>query len=141
MYVRDAVEADAGSISSFSGQPADAVRNTIHDRSVRVAVTDEVADRDSEADDPSDPIGYVAFDARPDTVYVTGFGGDQEAINQLLQEPISFATAEGMPVEALVEVDDGQSRSAIEDVGFAEDGPGPRFEGKPTVRYRYQPPS
>lgn len=163
MHVRDAVEADAAAIASLADQPTAAARNLVHDRSVRVGV-DDVADGvaddvgggtaddvgannpDPEVDpsapvDPEALLGFVAFDAEPDAVHVTGFGGTQEAVERLLGEPIRFAAREGMVVEALVEADETDRRSAIEGAGFEDVGAGPQFDGSPTRRYQLDPDS
>lgn len=91
--------------------------------------------------DPDDLLGFVAFDAEPNAVHVTGFGGTQDAVEQLLGEPARFAAREGMPVEALVEADETDRRSAIEGAGFEDVGAGPKFDGSPTRRYRLDPES
>lgn len=146
MHVRDAVEADAAAIASLADQPTAAARNLVHDRSVRVGV-DEAADNPDPEVEPNDPVdaeallGFVAFDAEPDAVHVTGFGGTQDALEQLLGEPTRFAAREGMVVEALVEADETDRRSAIEGAGFEDVGAGPQFDGSPTRRYQLDPES
>jgi len=158
MHVRDAVEADAAAIASLADQPTAAARNLVHDRSVRVGVddaagevADDVADETADTPDPvvdrSAPVepeallGFVAFDAEPDAVHVTGFGGTQDAVERLLGEPTRFAAREGMVVEALVEADETDRRSAIEGAGFEDVGAGPQFDGSPTRRYQLDPAS
>jgi len=162
MDVRDAVEADAEALAELADAPSDVMRNLIHDRSVRVAVersdagpgperreADEErreADDEGGADAPPDVeelaesvLGFVSFDARPDAVHVTQLDGTPGACTRLLEEPLGFARREGMAVELLVPADDDAVRTAVEDVGFDERGDGPRFEGRPTVRYRLEP--
>lgn len=95
----------------------------------------------SEPVDPEALLGFVAFDAEPDAVHVTGFGGTQEAVERLLGEPVRFAAREGMVVEALVEADETDRRSAIEGAGFEDVGAGPQFDGSPTRRYQLDPDS
>lgn len=144
MLVRDAVEADADAIASLADQPTAAARNLVHDRSVRVGVADGGAATEpdpNDAIDPADMLGFVAFDAEPNAVHVTGFGGTQDAVERLLGEPARFAAREGMPVEAIVEADDADRRSAIEGAGFEDVGAGPQFDGSPTRRYRLDPES
>ncbi|SEH50684.1 MULTISPECIES: hypothetical protein [Halopenitus] len=137
MRVRDAVEADAEAIAALSGQPVDATREVIHDRSVRVAVSEgESDDRPDAGSAPGEPIAYVAFDARRGTVHLTGFDGEATALERLLEEPCRFADREGMAVEAIVDRDDETRRSIVEGAGFEEGGSGPRFDGAETVRYR-----
>lgn len=147
MHVRDAVEADAEAVAALASRPVDAVRNAVHERSVRVAVREADAS-DGLSDDPADPggsdestkpTGYVAFDARPDAVHVTGFAGAPEIVERLLAEPVRFAEREGMVVEVLVEETADGKRKAVERAGFAAVDSGPRFEGTPTVRYRLDP--
>lgn len=152
----------------MTGRPEDVVVDMIHDRSVRVAVeeagsteagsTEEaVGERAVSVENPSvegdgpagDPsatddgpsgtvVGFVAFDVRDGTVHVTTFGGDGDAVRRLLDEPVRFARREGMPVEAVVPVEEAASET-IEAAGFDSVGAGPHIDGAPTRRYRYDP--
>lgn len=144
MQVRDAVERDAPAMASLGEAPESVLRNLVHDRSVRVLV--EEGDG-AEADD--EVLGFVSFDAREDAVHVTEFGGDREAYERLLAEPLRFAEREELPVEMLLRdadetgsptraAGDAAMREAAEAVGFTEGGPGPRFRGETTRRYRYE---
>jgi hypothetical protein len=127
MDVRDAVEADAERMAELTGSPTDVMRNLVHDRTVRVA----------EADDET--LGFVSFDAQRETVHVTQLEGTPDACERLLEEPLRFATGEGMSVELLVAEDDDDLRTVAADTGFTEHGVGPRFDGTRTVRYRLDP--
>ncbi|MFB6296193.1 MAG: hypothetical protein ABEH66_05040 [Halobacteriales archaeon] len=127
MEVRDAVEEDADALAELASGPRDVIRNLIHDRTVRIASED------------GDTVAFVSFDARPGTVYVTQIGGEPGACKRLLEEPIRFAKGEEMEVELLVTEDETAIREAVADSGFEEAGPGPEFEGVPTVRYRLDP--
>ncbi|WP_435065256.1 hypothetical protein [Halobaculum sp. EA56] len=140
MHVRDAVEADAEALAAIADAPSDAMRGLVHDRTVRVAVEAEAAtDPNEDVDaDPADLLGFVSFDVRGDTVHVTQFGGTRGAAERLLEEPLRFAAGEGMGVELLVVEDETELREAAESAGFVESGPGPRFEGKATTRYRVE---
>ncbi|MEF8780356.1 MAG: hypothetical protein V5A46_06735 [Haloferacaceae archaeon] len=150
MRVRDAVEADADAMARLTEQPADVMRNLVHDRTVRVAVegsnssgktTRSVAsETESDPDESTDPplLAIVSFDARQETVHVTQLAGDREAVGRLLEEPIRFARGEGMDVEAIVGADDEMARAAVETKGFDRVGSGPLFGGNPTVRYRLE---
>lgn len=143
MEVRDAVETDAGEIAEIADAPEDAMRRTIHDRTVRVAVADETAsdpNADADADDSPPLTGFVSFDARAETVHVTQLGGTPAACEQLLAEPMGFAAGEGMAVELLVVEGDDTAREAVEEAGFDRVGSGPRFNGKTTTRYRTESP-
>ncbi|MFC7228806.1 hypothetical protein N0B31_15460 [Salinirubellus salinus] len=155
MDVRDAVEADAERLAELTGAPTDVMRNLVHDRTVRVAVEregDSAADsggEDGGAADENEPgerapgeervVGFVSFDAQRKTVHVTQMEGPEAATRRLLEEPRRFAANEGMSVELLVAADEESHRSVAEAVGFAEEGPGPRFDGTATVRYRLDP--
>ncbi|WP_136592426.1 hypothetical protein [Salinigranum halophilum] len=149
MEVRDAVEADADAMAAIVDAPADVMRNVVHDRTVRVAVrrndpgpnADVDADVSTDArDEPTENVlGFVSFDAREDTVYVTQFGGTTEACERLIGEPIRFATNERMAVELLVEATDDVLTAAAENAGFDADGRGPSFSGRRTVKYRLDP--
>ncbi|TKX65855.1 hypothetical protein [Halorubrum sp. SP9] len=142
MRVRDAVEADAAALGSMTGRPEGVVRNMIHDRSVRVAVTDDATpagDADASDDTPVDAVGgFVAFDVRDGAVHVTNVEGDPDAVRRLFEEPVRFATREGMTVEAVLPTD-GTADDAAEAVGFAVVGSGPRIDGASTTRYRFDP--
>lgn len=158
MEVRDAVEADAGSLAEMSASPTEAMRNIIHDRTVRVAVertveadspddgepdhgvdsSDEAETDDDEPSTGDDIRGFVSFDAHVDTVHVTQLAGDPEVCTRLLDEPISFAKREGMAVELLVPSDDSELTGAAEDAGFENVGTGPRFDSQPTVKFRLE---
>jgi hypothetical protein len=137
MDVRDAVEADADALSAIADVPSDVIRNLIHDRTVRVADRDETA---ADTDDGGpDVAGFVSFDVRDRTVHVTQLGGTERACEQLLTEPVRFATAEGMTVELLTVENDEVTRSAAKAAGFERDGTGPAFDGEETIRYRLDP--
>lgn len=125
MEVRDAVEDDADELAELADGPRDVLRNVIHDRTVRVA----------EADDRI--VAFVSFDARPGTVYVTQIGGDPDALERLLEEPIRFASGEDMSVELLIEEDAQSLVDVVLESGFDRVGRGPRFSDVGTVRFRY----
>ncbi|WP_436927762.1 hypothetical protein [Halosimplex amylolyticum] len=129
MDIRDAVEADAERLAELTASPQDVMRNLVHDRTVRVAADD------------GEIQGFVSYDAREDTVHVTQLEGSAAVRDRLLEEPIRFATAEGMTVELLVPEDESGTRESAEDAGFEHAGGGPTFEGQPTVRYRLEPGS
>ena len=127
MEVRDAVEDDAEALARLADGPRDVLRNVIHDRTVRVAEDDDRV------------VAFVSFDAKPGTVYVTQIGGDPDALDRLLEEPIRFARREEMRVELLVEEDDDAVLDVITATGFDRIGRGPRFDDVATVRFRYSP--
>ena len=150
MRVRDAVEADAAALASMTGRPSGVVRDMIHDRSVRVGTTgekaaerddgaDTPAERDDGADTPVDAVaGFVAFDVRDGVVHVTNVDGDPDALGRLFEEPVRFATREGMTVEAVLPTD-GTAVEAAGSLGFEAVGSGPRIDGASTTRYRFDP--
>jgi hypothetical protein len=124
MEVRDAVEADAEHLASLTDTPRDVMRNLVHDRTVRVAEHDDGI------------AGFVSYDARERTVHVTQMEGEPDTFERLLEEPVRFARTEGMAVELLAPEDEPGLREAALDAGFDEVGRGPRFEGRPTTRFR-----
>ena len=128
MKLRDAIEADAGRLAALTDAPRDVMRNLVHDRTVRV-IEDEDKIR-----------GFVSYDARQETVYITQLEGDAESYPKLLAEPIRFAKAEGMAVELLVPENTPERREAAMDAGFEQTGTGPRFDGEVTIRYRIENP-
>ncbi|WP_123622216.1 hypothetical protein [Halorubrum sp. CSM-61] len=127
MRIRDALESDAEALAAATDRPPGVVRNTIHDRSVRVAVDD----------DGEEVLGFVAFDVRDGTVHVTDFDGSGSTIERLFEEPRRFARRERMGVEVVVPNDE-ETSEVIEASGFAAAGRGPRFEGRRTTRYRIE---
>ena len=141
MEVRDAVENDAGALAEVADAPVDVMCNLVHDRSVRVAIEDDAdAGPNADAEEVGESIlGFVSFDARPDAVHVTQIGGTAEACERLLEEPLSFARREEMPVELLIPEGKDELREAAETVGFQHEGAGPRFEGRSTTRYLLEP--
>ncbi|PSP87309.1 hypothetical protein BRC90_10840 [Halobacteriales archaeon QS_4_69_34] len=126
MEVRDAVEADAGRLAALTDAPTDVMRNLVHDRTVRVAEDGEI-------------VGFVSFDAQRETVHVTQFDGTTAAATRLLEEPARFARTEGMAAELLVEEGRDELKRAASEAGFDEVGPGPRFDGTATVKFRLDP--
>lgn len=138
LHVRDAVESDADGLAALTDLPADVIRNSIHDRAVSVA--ERLSEGESAEDDgESDLQGFVSFDARDGVVHVTQFGGSPDACERLLDEPVRFASKEGMNVEIVVTASDDAMRTAVEAVGFEKRGSGPMFEGERTVRYHHSP--
>jgi hypothetical protein len=128
MNVRDAVEADADRLAALTDAPTDVMRNLIHDRTVRVAESAGVVE------------GFVSYDAEDSTVHVTQLEGTSELAERLLEEPTRFANRENMSVELLAMKPDDAIQEAAEQAAFERRGPGPRFDGTETIRYRWQPP-
>lgn len=127
MNVRDAVESDAERLAALTDAPTDVMRNLVHDRTVRVA------------DDGDTVVGFISYDAAGSTVHVTQLEGSVELCEQLLAEPRRFAEREGMNIELLAMETDDTAKTAAEQAAFERCGPGPRFDGVPTVRYRWKP--
>lgn len=148
MQVRDARERDAPAMADLTDAPEEVLRNVVHERSVRVLIEDvdgeggdvDGGDGDADGGDEGTALrGFVSFDAREGAVDVTQFGGDSEACERLLAEPISFARREGLLVELLLRDGDDAMRAAVDAAGFESVGEGPRFGGEATQRYRYDP--
>ncbi|WP_394294960.1 hypothetical protein [Haloquadratum walsbyi] len=165
MDVRDAVESDVETLGAIADLPADALRNVVHDRTVRVAerqTTDTESHTDAhdetnrlttsgeqtgnEADESTaeesnenkpDIIGFVAFDVRDGTVHVTQLAGEATIAETLLSEPIRFAATEGFDVEFVVPMSEENATAAAENAGFEPIGRGPRFGDETTTRYRF----
>jgi len=149
MRIRDAVESDAETLATAIDRPQGAVIGMIHDRSVRVAVSDDGRDGgsgdgdDRESRSDTETVnGFIAFDVHNGAVHVTDFDGqvtdfegDNGLVQRLFEEPRRFASREGLAVEVVVPDDEGSS-AVIEEIGFRSVGPGPRFEGRATTRYR-----
>jgi hypothetical protein len=140
--VRDAVEADAETLGSIVDLPADALRNVVHDRTVRLAVDQADAGPNADAENGENAesvLGFVAFDVRDGTVHVTQLAGDADVAERLLAEPVRFAVNEGFDVAFVVPDSDADAEAAAEAAGFEAVGPGPRFDGDSTTRYRFRP--
>lgn len=140
MEVRDAVEADAEALADLADAPVDVMRNLVHDRTVRV-VADTRPEGSPAEEPPTDPDemdGFVSYDARESTVYVTQMGGSPEVCTELLAEPIQFARGESMDVEVLVPAEEDDLQAAVKKAGFAHQGSGPRFDGSETIRYLWR---
>lgn len=138
MHVREAVEADAAALAVVAGAPTDVMRNLVHDRTVRVAEGEGAGDGSSaDADGDRELLGFVSFDADAGTVHITGINGSEDACERLLAEPIEFAAGESMAVETLLPPD-SPAIGAADRLGFEEAGPGPRFDGDRTIRYRLE---
>lgn len=146
MKVREAVEGDAPALATLTDAPPTVLRNVIHDRSVRLLVEDGDEGSWGNEEDGGDVTdgaagevhGFVSFDVRDGVVHLTQFGGDREACERLLAEPLRFARSEGFPVEALVGEDDDALREALDATGFEYLGQGPTFSGSRTDRYRFE---
>ena len=162
MRIRDALESDAERLAGLVGRPPDVLVNMVHDRSVRVAVrkpsetaenesggqTDGLDDGQQTGDgqknvgSPGDTddsiVGFVAFDARGDTVHVTDFAAPGSAVSRLFEEPKRFARRESMDVEVVVADEERDRIASVEDAGFVAVGSGPRFENRKTTRFRFE---
>ncbi len=154
MRIRDALESDAEALATAVDRPREAVINMIHDRSVRVAVSDDETGEGSDGEgggsggetdaasgsDTATIDGFIAFDVYDGAVHVTDFEGRDSVVHRLFEEPQRFASREELAVEVVVP-DDEQSGSVVEGIGFEPVGSGPRFEGRSTTRYRFGPDS
>lgn len=162
MRVRDAGDPDADAVAEVAGVPVAAARRLLRERTVRLAVEaadgegDGVGegDGDGEENDGNDTRdgdsavpaaervrGLVAFDAGAGAVHVTRLEGAAAVLPRLLDEPVRFAAGEGLTVEVVVPETGEAAQTAVERYGFTDAGPGPRFEGAATRRYRYAPAS
>ncbi|MFB6071736.1 MAG: hypothetical protein ABEJ88_02085 [Halobacterium sp.] len=126
MHVRDATAEDADELAALADAEVDAGR-LVRDRSVRVA----------EGEDGL--AGFVAFDTWQGAVHVTRFGGDPDAVRELLGAPREFAAREGLDVEVVLPADEDAFRRVLDDAGFEDVGAGPAFDGRQTRRFRREP--
>ena len=83
-------------------------------------------------------LGFVSFDAHPETVHITWLAGTEEACSRLIEEPLRFAATEAMAVEFVVPETDEVARRAAERAELEEVGAGPRFDRVETVKYRLE---
>lgn len=156
MRIRDALESDADALAAVIDRPRGVMVDMIHDRSVRVAVPESEREGDATAEttehaetaetaetaehnETAEPSvnGFIAFDVHGTTVHVTDFGGGEAAVRRLFEEPQRFADRESMHVEVVVPDDEGDE-AIVESVGFEPVGPGPKFDGRTTTRYRIE---
>lgn len=135
MQIRDAYEDDVSAIADLASGDVDPL-HLLRERVVRVA--NETIEGDGEGIEKGAVTGFVAFDARVDSVYVTRVGGSEDAVRTLLDDVIRYARREELPVEAVVPVG-GSTAVALETKGFEVVGSGPRFEGRETMRFRLDP--
>ncbi|GGN26542.1 hypothetical protein [Halarchaeum nitratireducens] len=122
--VRDAHDGDVGVIAELTDIETGAAERLVRDRRVVVAERE------------GDVVGVVAYEASSGAVHITRLAGETAAVAALLDEPIAFARAEGIDVEALVPDAAGGALDAVTNAGFEAVGDGPRFDGERTTRYR-----
>lgn len=149
MRIRDALESDAETLAGVIDRPRGVVTDMIHDRSVRVAISEGNGNgttgpngngtTDPNGDGVDEPTveGFVAFDVRGETVHVTDFDGNESTVRRLFEEPRRFASREEMAVEVVVPNDE-RTGTVVEAAGFEAVGEGPQFEGRETTRYRIE---
>lgn len=123
MEVREGVPDDADAIESRSTTDLDASRLLV-DRRVIVA------------ENEGKVVGFCAYEAWDGTVHVSAINGEPSVVERLLEEPRRFAEREGLPIEIVVPESDEEVSEAVDEAGFDPVGPGPRFAGEPTRRYR-----
>lgn len=128
--VRDAHDGDVDAIAALANVEAGMAERLIRDR--RVAV----AERTGDGSDEPEIVGVVAYEVADGVLHVTRLAGDTAAIASLLDEPIAFARAENMVVEALVPDSADGALDAVTAAGFEVAGEGPHFAGERTTRYR-----
>jgi hypothetical protein len=149
MEVRDAVEDDAPRLAALTGTPASVMRELVHDRTTKVATSEEDVGSEGESGDAEsarevdgnggEPIGVVSFDARRDSVHLTQLAGSERAVSRLLEEPIRFARGEDMAVEVLIEENRSDLQEVVSEAGFERAGSGPEFDGRETISFRLDP--
>ena len=153
MRIRDAIESDAKALAEISDRPEAVMRELVHERSVRVAVSesknastpDSTPDSTATDDDGSTSgtehavEAFVSYDVQSGSVHVTEFGGSDGVVRQLFESPYRFAVREGMDLELLVSDDDTARKETVESLGFSPVGSGPRFDGRSTTRFRLEP--
>lgn len=127
MHVRDATAEDADVVTQLASTDVDADR-LVRDRTVRVA-----------EDGNDEVVGFLAYDTWRGSVHVTRFGGDEEAVDDLLGAPRQFASRESLPLEMVVPESDDTVARLLEEEGFEETGAGPVFDGERTRRFRWTP--
>lgn len=141
MRIRDALESDAETLAGVIGRPRGVVTDMIHDRSVRVAISEGNGNgtTNPNGDGVDEPTveGFVAFDVRGETVHVTDFDGNESTVRRLFEEPRRFASREEMAVEVVVPNDE-RTGAVVEAAGFEAVGGGPQFGGRETTRYRIE---
>jgi len=122
--VRDARPGDVEVVADLADTPRAVATRLLRERRVRVAEREGAV------------VGLLAYDATRSAVHLTRLAGDVETVAALLAEPVAFARAEDLPVEAVVPEGEAGARDAVAAAGFEDVGDGPRFEGERTRRYR-----
>ena len=108
MRVRDAVESDAETLATIIDRPQEAVVNMIHDRSVRVAVSDDSdadATSDSDADVTSDSDADVTSDSDADVTSDSGTDTTSDSGTDTTSDGMSRAPSSTQTVEGFVAFD------------------------------------
>ena len=141
MRIRDAIESDAEELAEISGRPESVMRELVHERSVRVAVSEskDTPTPDSTGGSEGSVEAFVSYDVQSGSVHVTEFGGSEGVVRRLFEAPYRFALREGMDLEVLVPDDDDTRRETVVSLGFSPTGSGPRFDGQSTTRFRLEP--
>ncbi|MDY6774733.1 MAG: hypothetical protein SV253_01365 [Halobacteria archaeon] len=144
--IRDATEEDAERIAEIASEEildekpsADSVRDMVHDRTLRVAETQDGIR------------GYVSYDVELGSDYEYEYeyvvihqigvdDSDNESVSLLLDEPLAAAEEADLGVRIAVDESDESLREALEERGFtvAETR---RFRGEKTVVYQTTPTS
>jgi hypothetical protein len=119
--------AEIEGVASLLGLGLAAAERLCGERRVEVALEGE------------EPVGALAYDAKDGVVHITRLTGERKAQVRLLAAPLRFAESEGSPAEMVVPDGEDDTADALRAAGFSAVGSGPRFEGKPTTRYRYEP--
>lgn len=122
--VRDAHDGDVDAIAALLDVETGAAERLVRDRRAVVAERE------------GDVVGVVAYEVSGGAVHVTRLAGGTAAVAALLDEPIAFASAENIAVEALVPDGADGALDAVTNAGFEAVGDGPRFGGERTTRYR-----
>jgi len=122
--VRDARPDDADAVSDLGDVPRGVAERLLRERRVRVAADGERL------------VGFLAYDVTPAALHLTWLAGECETVAALLEEPIAFARAEAVPVEAVVPVAESGALDAVANAGFESVGDGPMFDGERTRRFR-----
>lgn len=124
---RRASETDLSGVAEVLDLPRAAAKRLLQTRSVEVAIED------------GDVTGCLSFAVRDGVIEVTRIAGSPSTIRHLLATPRRIARDEKYPIVALLPDGTDDTGAVLSAEGFENVGRGPRFRGRETTRYRWDP--
>lgn len=127
METRAADETDLQAIAELLELPEAATVRLLQTRSVVIAVED------------GQVTGCLSYDVHEGVIEVTRIAGPAGTVRHLLDVPRQRARSDERPIEVLLPEADQDTARTLEEAGFEKAGRGPRFRGRATTRFRWEP--